>query len=69
MNIKGAIGLAAAAIATLFGPSTGNAEAPLTLADTGYFFVGGKMTEIDGRATMINHMYVEYMVPAKKRKP
>ena len=69
MNIKGAIGLAAAAIATLFGSGMGQAAAPLTLADTGYFFVGGKMTEIDGRATMINHMYVEYMVPAKKRKP
>jgi pimeloyl-ACP methyl ester carboxylesterase len=69
MMMKGLLGAAAAAIATMLGTGIGRAEAPLTLADSGYFFVGGKMAEYDGRATMINHMYVEYMVPAEKRAP
>ncbi len=44
------------------------AEAPLTLARNGSFFVGGKMQDIDGRATMVGHMYVEFMEPARKTR-
>ena len=69
MKFRNWFGAAAAALASLFGVGTATAQGPLTLADTGFFFVGGKMAEFDGRATMINHMYVEYMVPAKRTKP
>ena len=40
---------------------------PLVLARNGSFYVGGRMTEIDGRAMMVGHMYVEYMIPARRR--
>ena len=69
MNFRHWFGAAAAAIASVFSMGVASAQGPLTLADTGFFFVGGKMAEFDGRATMINHMYVEYMVPAKRTKP
>jgi pimeloyl-ACP methyl ester carboxylesterase len=60
---------AAAAVATMFGIGAARAEAPLMLAKNGSFYVGGKMTEIDGRALMSGHMYVEYMIPARKTRP
>ena len=44
------------------------AAEPLVLAKNGSFYVGGKMTEIDGRAAMVGHMYVEYMIPAKRTR-
>jgi pimeloyl-ACP methyl ester carboxylesterase len=46
-----------------------SAEPPLVLARNGSFYVGGKMTEIDGRAAMAGHMYVEFMEPAHKTRP
>ena len=46
-----------------------SAEPPLVLARNGSFFVGGKMQEIDGRAAMVGHMYVEFMEPARKKYP
>ena len=58
----------AAAAAALMGVGAACAE-PLVLASNGSFFVGGKMAEIDGRAMMTGHMYVEYMVPARRRHP
>ena len=58
----------AAATAALFGAGAATAE-PLVLAKNGSFFVGGKMTEIDGRAMMTGHMFVEYMIPARRKHP
>jgi pimeloyl-ACP methyl ester carboxylesterase len=52
------------------GLGAGNAHAaPLVLAQNGSFYVGGKMTEIDGRAVMTGHMYVEFMIPARRTHP
>ena len=45
----------AAVAAALFSAGAATAE-PLVLARNGSFFVGGKMTEIDGRAMMTGHM-------------
>lgn len=39
---------------------------PLVLEKTGSFHAGGTMTVIDGKAAMAGHMYVEYMIPAKR---
>ncbi len=58
----------AATLATLFAVGAARAE-PLSLERNGSFFVGGKMAEIDGKAMMVGHMYVEYMVPAKRTHP
>ena len=59
--------------ALLSGASIKSASAqmkgPLVLEKNGSFYVGGKMTEIEGRAAMTGHMYVEYMIPARKIQP
>jgi hypothetical protein len=40
---------------------------PLALASASYFFVGGKIdTSVEG-SPMVGHMYVEYMIPARRR--
>src|SRR5712691_8512970 len=42
---------------------------PLNLAKSSYFFVGGKIdTSVEG-SPMVGHMYVEYMIPAKRTHP
>ena len=42
---------------------------PLALASASYFFVGGKIdTSVEG-SPMVGHMYVEYMIPARRRHP
>ncbi len=60
---------AAATLASVAAVGAVHAEGPLVLAKNGSFFVGGKMSEIDGRAVMVGHMYVEYMIPARKTHP
>ena len=57
------------ALASIFATSAARAQEPLSLARNGSFYVGGHMTEIDGRAMMVGHMYVEYMIPAKQTRP
>ena len=69
MAAKSFIGVVVATLATITGAGSGRASEPLILSDLGHFFVGGKMTEVKGRLTMVNHMYVEYMVPAEKKRP
>ena len=59
---------AAAAVIAFFSAQAASAD-PLVLSSNGSFYVGGKMTEIDGRAVMTGHMYVEYMIPARKAHP
>ena len=58
-----------AAVASAAGVGAARAAQPLSLESFGAFYVGGKMTEIDGKATMVGHMFVEYMIPARKRHP
>src|SRR4051812_38481791 len=42
---------------------------PLALASASYFFVGGKIdTSVEG-SPMVGQMYVEYMIPARRRHP
>ena len=67
-RIRLAFQTAIAAFASVL-TSGANAEPPLVLAKNGSFFVGGKMEQIDGRAMMVGHMYVEFMEPAKRKHP
>lgn len=60
---------AAVALAAFAFAAPALAQGPLVLSKLGFFYVGGKMTELDGKAMMIDHMYVEYMIPARKLHP
>ena len=42
---------------------------PLTLAKASYFFVGGKIDASAAGSPMLGHMYVEYMIPARRSHP
>ncbi len=68
IHLRLALQTAFAAFASVLA-SGASAEPPLVLATNGSFFVGGRMTEIDGRATMVGHMYVEFMEPVRKKYP
>src|ERR1700716_2896762 len=69
---NGAIAPATAiSIALLFAAPFAEAQerGPLALAKASYFFVGGKIdTSVEG-SPMVGHMYVEYMLPARRRHP
>jgi pimeloyl-ACP methyl ester carboxylesterase len=50
-------------------PAQAQERGPLTLAKASYFFVGGKIdTSAEGSPT-VGHMYVEYMIPARRSHP
>ena len=50
-------------------PARAQERGPLALASASYFFVGGKIdTSVEG-SPMVGHMYVEYMIPARRRHP
>jgi pimeloyl-ACP methyl ester carboxylesterase len=40
---------------------------PLEIADQGFFFVGGRYVERDGKKSLLGQMFVQYQVPAKRR--
>jgi pimeloyl-ACP methyl ester carboxylesterase len=42
---------------------------PLALAKASYFFVGGKIDASAEGSPMVGHMYVEYMIPARRSHP
>jgi len=42
---------------------------PITLADHGYFFVGGKYVDREGGSVMADGMYVEKFIPADQSQP
>src|SRR5262252_1944678 len=42
---------------------------PLTLAEQGYFFVGGSYVESGGKRVMAGQMYVEYLTPQNMTRP
>ena len=42
---------------------------PLSLAQQGYFFVGGKYSTANNRQVMTGQIYVEFQVPAKQTHP
>ena len=50
-------------------PARAQERGPLALASASYFFVGGKIdTSVEG-SPMVGHIYVEYMIPARRRHP
>ena len=57
-----ALGLAAAGTARA-------ADEPLMLARDGYFYVGGKTMNVDGKEFVYGQMYVEVRIPAKQTHP
>jgi pimeloyl-ACP methyl ester carboxylesterase len=44
-------------------------RAPLVLAKSGYFFVGGRIDGAAEGSPMVGHMYVEYMIPSRRTYP
>jgi hypothetical protein len=42
---------------------------PLALASASYFFVGGKIDSAAEGSPMVGHIYVEYMIPARRSHP
>ncbi len=42
---------------------------PLALAAASYFFIGGKIDNTAEGSPMLGHMYVEYMIPARRSQP
>jgi pimeloyl-ACP methyl ester carboxylesterase len=66
--------IAVAMLAAVFGsqPMTTAAQdnnPPLNLARDGFFYIGGKPTQIKGKTYMAGQMYVEYRIPAKQTHP
>jgi hypothetical protein len=69
--------LASAALGALIGlsfagddpPTSRPVVAPLTLAEHGYFFVGGQYVESGGKRLMAGQMYVEYLTPHNLAHP
>jgi len=54
----------------LAGPAAQAQErGPLALAKASYFFVGGKIDTSAEGSPMVGHMYVEYMIPARRSHP
>jgi pimeloyl-ACP methyl ester carboxylesterase len=45
------------------------AEAPLSLAKTGWLYAGGQVTTINNKQFTVGQMYAEFMIPAKQTHP
>jgi len=45
------------------------ADEPLSLAREGFFYVGARTTEVNGRTFVTDQMYVEVRIPAKQNHP
>src|SRR5947208_1139916 len=42
---------------------------PLSIAQQGYFFVGGKYSTANDRQVMTDQLYVEFLIPGKQTHP
>jgi pimeloyl-ACP methyl ester carboxylesterase len=42
---------------------------PLSIAQQGYFFVGGKYSTVKDRQVMSGHLYVEFQIPSRQTHP
>jgi pimeloyl-ACP methyl ester carboxylesterase len=62
------IGCAVAALLALASPVAAQEE-PMSLVKDGFFYVGGKVTNYNGKNYVVGQMYVEERVPAKKTHP
>ena len=58
-----------ACLIALAAPAAAAAAADLTLARTGWLYVGGHVETIAGKQYTVGQMYAEYLIPAKKRHP
>jgi hypothetical protein len=71
-TIMPSIGVALIAAVFGFTSMTTNAQdnnPPLNLARDGFFYIGGKTTQIKGKTHIAGRMYVEYRIPAKQTHP
>jgi len=76
--VKAFAAFAGAAFGAAAGLSIGSADTqtaprntipPFTLAEHGYFFVGGQYVESEGKRRMAGQMYVEYLIPQNVTRP
>ncbi len=69
----GALAVVCAAALSIAGAGAQTAsnspKAPFTLAEHGYFFVGGQYVESGGKKLMAGQMYVEYLTPQSVTHP
>ena len=42
---------------------------PLSIAQQGYFFIGGKYSTVKNRQVMSGHLYVEFQIPSRQTHP
>src|SRR5205809_4785400 len=42
---------------------------PLSIAQQGYFFIGGKYSTVKDRQVMSGHLYVEFQIPSRQTHP
>ena len=61
--------LALAGALALMWPAAAQSEQPLSIAQQGYFFVGGKYSTVNDRKVMSGQIYVEFQVPRRKTQP
>ena len=66
MTTLNKIGCAVAAATTLTLASPAHADDPLVLARDGYFYVGGRAVDLNGKKFVTDQMYVEVRIPAKQ---
>src|SRR5579864_7947321 len=59
----------AAAFAPALAVSAARAEEPIAIAKEGYFFVGGKYSQVGDKQVMNGQAYVEYQIPKKRTQP
>ena len=59
----------AAALTVLATGAAQAADEPLQLARDGFFYVGGKTTNVEGKEYFYGQMYVEVRIPAKQTHP
>jgi pimeloyl-ACP methyl ester carboxylesterase len=61
--------LIAFAVAATGGAMAKAADAPLSLAKSGWLYAGGKVTTINDKQYTVGQIYAEYMIPAKQLHP
>ena len=69
MRLTHIIGNALIVFFAMYLPAHAAEDPPMTLARDGFFYVGGKLTTVDGKQYMTGQMYVEYRIPARKSHP
>ena len=64
------LGLFGCGVAFAFAMASGAyAQQGLSIAKQGYFFVGGKFTDVNGRQVMSGQAYVEFQMPRRQTQP